>query len=144
MAESDVGNGAGTTHDTNAALSAASEGSNTVDDVAAIGDLDDMGPKGVSTVTSNDNRGFGFVFGSGRSASRATSDFSVGISTAVGGRVVGVMVVVAITLETAGGGAMFLFGIVVVVVVVVMVKRSLEMEISGVEGRRKGVSIHGV
>lgn len=51
-----------------------------------------------------------------------------------------VVVVIAVALEAGGGGAMFFFGIVVIVVVELV---WLEMEITGVERRGKGVGIHG-
>lgn len=121
-------------------MTTSSEGSDAINDVAAIGDFDDVSTESVGAVASNDNGWFRFVFGSSGASSRATSDFSVGggVASGVGVGVVGVVITVAF--ETGGGGAMFFFGIVVVGVGVEWML--LEMEITGVERRGKGVGIH--
>lgn len=68
LAESDVGDGAGAAEDADAALAAAGEVGDGVGDVGAAGDLHDVAAESVGAVTRDDDGGFGFVLGAGRTA----------------------------------------------------------------------------
>lgn len=92
LPEGDIGDGAGATHYADASLSAAGESGDAVDDVAAVGNLHDVGAEGVGAVAGDDDGGLGLVLGAGGSASGASVDLGI-----------------------TGGGGVFVFAVVAVV-----------------------------
>lgn len=77
LAEGDVGDGATTAEDGDAAAAAVGEGGDGVGDVGAGGDLEDVAVEGVGAVFGDDNGGLGLVFGARGASSWAALFFSI-------------------------------------------------------------------
>src|ERR1044072_6944221 len=69
LPERDVGDRAASAQDANSALPPACKDRHALHDVAAVGDLHDMGSESVGAVSGVDDGRLGFVLGTGRSPS---------------------------------------------------------------------------
>ncbi|KAK1313808.1 hypothetical protein QJS10_CPA06g00279 [Acorus calamus] len=112
LTKRDVGDGARSAHDADAALAPPGEGGDAVGDVGAAGDLHDVAAEGVGAVARHEDRGFGFVLGSrgtpagaaGGGAAAAGFDDRA-LAWVVGASLSGSAVVVAVV-----GGVVVVFG----------------------------------
>lgn len=140
MAEGDVGDGAATAHNANAALAATREGGDAIHDIATVGDLHDVSAEGVGAVARDDDGGFGFILGSGGSATWTAGVLAVfAVAASAVEVVVDVVLVVAVAFETACT-ALFVFGVLLLLLKVVelLLVVMLEIEVSCcVKGRRE-------
>lgn len=74
MPKGDIGDGATAAEDTNPSLSAPGEDGDAVHDVAAIGDLHDVGPERIGAVPGDDDGRLGLVLGPGGSSAGSPAD----------------------------------------------------------------------